>query len=357
MTRYFALVLLLLAAASGLQGPQHAQEISSECTLAGIWTQQSEGLGSSTWTITADGEATESGLGNAKGKATLSGGRLRIDWTIPGYNNSGYYEWALDESCKGSGVAVNTVSGAKRNTTVARTKSGPGQCDKENAAYNEVRLRAMASQTSLELLREYSKALDESYEATRQSAYADSVIDTASLAAGWPMGKGVQEYFRGKAKEKFTEKLVKAGFKSVEKALIKDPSLNGMFENLTSPIQTTSGIQYDLTKEYYKKLSKEMLGDVAGEAVTSVLDLMKFGLTAYKGMKRLEGIRVLARSTNDQIIQLQGKHIEQMDKWDNAMRARDICYDRVAKKLPPDTNNRFWADVMEYLGPNWKLLK
>ena len=240
--------------------------------------------------------------------------------------------------------------------SAAAGQSGPvaGQCDKENAAYDEVRLRAIASQTSLELLREYSKALDESYEATRRSAYHDSSVDVASLAAGWPLGKGIQEYFLGKAKDKFTEKLVKAGFKSVEKALLKDPSLNGMFENAVSPVSSTSGMQYDLVKEYYKKLSKEMLGDTAGESVTSVLDLMKFGLTAYKGMKKLDAIRALARSTNEQIAQLTGKHMEQMDVFDSAQRARELCYDRLAKNLPPDTSNRFWTDVLDYLGPNWK---
>lgn len=129
MTRFFALVALCCAGAIGLQGQSPSQDIIvGECTLAGTWTQNSEGLGSSTWTITADGEATESGLGNAKGRATLSGRKVRIDWTIPGYNNSGYYEWNLDAACQsGSGVAVNTVSGVTRKTTVAKTAGPPGE--------------------------------------------------------------------------------------------------------------------------------------------------------------------------------------------------------------------------------------
>ncbi len=127
--RFVALAFLSLMTTAGLVSIRNtkssAQEPTGACTLAGTWTQQSEGLGPSNWTITADGEATESGLGNAKGKATLSGGKLRIEWNIPGYNNSGYYEWTLDASCKGSGVAVNTVSGITRNTTVAKTAGPP----------------------------------------------------------------------------------------------------------------------------------------------------------------------------------------------------------------------------------------
>ena len=120
MTRFFALILMCFAATVGLYGQRSSDIITSNCTLAGTWTQNSEGLGSSVWTIADNGEATESGLGNAKGRASLSGRTLRIDWTIPGYNNSGYYQWTLGDDCRGSGEAVNTVSGVRRNTTVAK---------------------------------------------------------------------------------------------------------------------------------------------------------------------------------------------------------------------------------------------
>src|SRR5688572_24490049 len=118
MTRFLGLITFSFVMIGGF----YAQQVFSQtCTLAGTWTQDSEGLGQSTWEITADGEAIESGLGNAKGRATLAGGKLRIDWTIAGYNNSGYYEWTLDPSCRtGSGIAVNTVSGVTLKTTVTK---------------------------------------------------------------------------------------------------------------------------------------------------------------------------------------------------------------------------------------------
>jgi len=90
------------------------------CTaLAGVWTQQSENGGRSTWNITAAGEAAETGLGHAKGTATLKGRKLRIDWRTPSGAYSGYYEWDLDSSCvSGSGVLVflSGASGSQKST-------------------------------------------------------------------------------------------------------------------------------------------------------------------------------------------------------------------------------------------------
>lgn len=61
------------------------------CKLQGIWTQDTPGIGSTDWIIESDGTANEKGIGYAKGKATLSGNVLHIDWqTSTGY--SGYYE-------------------------------------------------------------------------------------------------------------------------------------------------------------------------------------------------------------------------------------------------------------------------
>jgi hypothetical protein len=68
------------------------------CTLAGTWVHITEGIGTTTWTITSDGNATEEGKGYAEGKATLKGNTLHIEWqTKNGY--SGYYEWRLNSNC------------------------------------------------------------------------------------------------------------------------------------------------------------------------------------------------------------------------------------------------------------------
>ena len=92
------------------------------CKLQGIWTQDTPGIGSTDWIIESDGTANEKGIGYAKGKATLSGNVLHIDWqTSTGY--SGYYEWTLGDNCssvKGTlvfktGRTDNLKSTVKRN--------------------------------------------------------------------------------------------------------------------------------------------------------------------------------------------------------------------------------------------------
>ena len=91
------------------------------CRLEGSWTQDTPGVGSTVWDIKSDGTANERGIGYAKGKATLSGNLLRIDWqTNTGY--SGYYEWTLDGNCNsGKGTLVfKTGRTDSLNSTVKR---------------------------------------------------------------------------------------------------------------------------------------------------------------------------------------------------------------------------------------------
>jgi hypothetical protein len=76
------------------------------CAITGDWRQSTVDVGQTTWNISAGGQATETGIGNAKGSATLTGQTLRIDWTTTnGY--AGQYQWRLDSDCKsGSGTLV-----------------------------------------------------------------------------------------------------------------------------------------------------------------------------------------------------------------------------------------------------------
>lgn len=91
------------------------------CALAGTWSHSTSGVGSSSWTITDSGMATESGLGGATGTASLSGKNLRIDWkTSNGW--SGFYEWNLDSDCRsGDGKLVFQSGGSgTRTSSVSR---------------------------------------------------------------------------------------------------------------------------------------------------------------------------------------------------------------------------------------------
>lgn len=93
------------------------------CTLAGTWVHITEGIGTTTWTITSDGKATETGKGYAKGTATLKGNTLRIDWkTDNGY--SGYYEWPLDSNCNSDNGKLVFKSGTtgEHKSTVKKSQ-------------------------------------------------------------------------------------------------------------------------------------------------------------------------------------------------------------------------------------------
>lgn len=74
------------------------------CKMQGTWAQNTPGVGSTTWEIKNDGTAIETGIGSARGQATIKGNLLRIDWqTSTGF--SGYYEWTLDGNCN-AGVGI-----------------------------------------------------------------------------------------------------------------------------------------------------------------------------------------------------------------------------------------------------------
>jgi hypothetical protein len=93
----------------------------NKCKLAGTWSQTTQTVGTSTWTITDSGKATESGLGSVSGTASLSGKLLRIVWSHPN-GWSGAYEWNLDSNCNsGSGKLVFKSGGSGTHTsTVTR---------------------------------------------------------------------------------------------------------------------------------------------------------------------------------------------------------------------------------------------
>jgi hypothetical protein len=105
MGRRMTVVLALgvaVVAASVLFGQPAAG--ASSCHLAGTWSQNTDGLGSSDWTIAADGKATESGLAGAKGTATLSGDVLTIETVVSDPSYNGTYRWMLGADCSGSGT-------------------------------------------------------------------------------------------------------------------------------------------------------------------------------------------------------------------------------------------------------------
>jgi hypothetical protein len=95
---------------------------ATRCKLAGTWRNQAP-AGNSTWTITADGTATEEGMGSAQGHAKLTGHELVINWHAP--LASGRYVIELNQNCSGgtgkviigfySGPAIFTAAPSQSN--------------------------------------------------------------------------------------------------------------------------------------------------------------------------------------------------------------------------------------------------
>jgi hypothetical protein len=109
---------------------------AGQLDLSGKWKQDTPPVGSSDWDIKWNQvgniwEAIESGLGNAIGRASLSGNTFRIDWEANDGDWQGYYVWTLDQAgTSGTGYLVYTRKSGKQvhevipSSTVVRTQ-GP----------------------------------------------------------------------------------------------------------------------------------------------------------------------------------------------------------------------------------------
>jgi hypothetical protein len=146
-----AILTLVACAWAGLSAAPASAVV--ECGLAGSWAENTQDVGSSTWSITADGTAEQRGLGNAKGRGDLQGDVLTITWsTADGY--AGHSRWTLDASCKGKGklTFTETADGdPRKGKSFDSTISGPAPVESDPcagtrahaSAGNEVRIVAV----------------------------------------------------------------------------------------------------------------------------------------------------------------------------------------------------------------------
>lgn len=107
--------------------PPEAKQIT--CVAEGVWSNTAQGRGSSIWTIAADGKATESGMGNARGTASLSGDTLTITWRTGAV--AGVYEIDVFSNCSGGDGTLRFTDGPpgfdRRSGPAEFTRvSGPG---------------------------------------------------------------------------------------------------------------------------------------------------------------------------------------------------------------------------------------
>jgi hypothetical protein len=84
--------------------------------IAGLWEMVIFDHGESQWTLTPlednKFQATEEGLGNAKGTAVLTGHDVQLDWTAtnPGDTTTGRFRWKLDDSFSAADATVEFFS-------------------------------------------------------------------------------------------------------------------------------------------------------------------------------------------------------------------------------------------------------
>jgi hypothetical protein len=104
-------------AAPKSQSPRSERHVGSpargasdaSCKLASVWAGEVAGVGSSVWTISSDGAASERGMGNAQGHASLSGRTLTIIFHTA-FNN-GTYVMQLNGTCSNGSGKVSILGG------------------------------------------------------------------------------------------------------------------------------------------------------------------------------------------------------------------------------------------------------
>ena len=220
----------------------------------------------------------------------------------------------------------------------------PGPCQAQEDAREELSMRGITSLNILESLRDYQAALDEQYETTREDEYWKASVDVASLAAGWPMGKGAQEALLGKTADSLQQKLIKSGFKTVDKSLLKDPSLGAVFDQLRKPPTELSGLAYDEFKESIKT-GLNTLFKSAGDPIIGFWDVAVLGKKVYAGMSRLDAIRAMLRDVQDRILAMEARHQADVEMLDHGVNAVLLCQQGVSH-----ADNWRWQVVRGYLG-------
>jgi hypothetical protein len=88
--------------------PHRKNAAGAGCKLGATWSNATPG-GSSAWTISSDGTAVEQGMGNARGRATLSGHKLVI--TYHSSFDQGTYVVTLNQACTAGSGTVAQVGG------------------------------------------------------------------------------------------------------------------------------------------------------------------------------------------------------------------------------------------------------
>ena len=264
-----------------------------------------------------------------------------------------------------SGTAQAPIAPAVPEPTgdeMAAPTAGDLACGAAPGAFDAIRLRALASLHTLETLRAYHETLAQKEIDLSETLFKDAVVDFAAIAAGWPLGNAVQQALMKGASLTFGQELLKAGFKSVDTKLLKDPDAGNAFEYLTSvswpdgallPEGTAVDVTVEAAKQGLQHELERAMAKEAAEAVAStasgLLDFVKFGWAAYQGRSQQDALRGMKNRVFDKIVALDSQHAQDVFVEQRVKFALEICETRARSGLPADVPPD-WADISSYLG-------
>lgn len=373
MLRGILLTACLFGASISGVSPARAQD-----ALGVVWTEvEGGGFWHGTW--------TRQGSTN-RFSAEWNGGRVTADLVISMVGNS---VTVVRKDIIGGNACDyrGTVSGAEVKGTYTCLNGGPFEwsatiqqgftggkpqvieagaqvlCDDRQAALDELVLRAKAAQTSLEMTRTLRAAYDEAYNANREYFTTSATLTVAMLAAGWPIGKALQDKVLGEAKNTFAEKLLKAGLKAVDKRILNSATAEGTTglddrKNLEAEI--FSGLVKEGVKSWADEAGKaqsdearerlgSLLGKESAESVFIFYDLFKLQKSVLTGMSVLEGYRYKLREI-ELTLRLQEQIFDRrLAMAETARRAVEQCLFALSQGGAPDDEEFNWRDVQAYL--------
>jgi hypothetical protein len=234
-----------------------------------------------------------------------------------------------------------------------------GICAKQQEARAEIRLRALAVQSSLEMLRHYAQALDDAKNAHNLAGYLTmGVVDAPAIMAGWPVGPAMLQ--------------MKAFVERTLTHFLSDPELEDLLESRDTkwrtPIHRAINYLFGSTDEAvesagvhggahglkykYEKLEEELekkFGKHAIHSISQSLEIILFIASEHERQEKQEAMSEIIREVREKILDQEKEQHELVEIYKDARVALELCSDRASKHLPPDPYENNWVEVRNYL--------
>ncbi len=238
----------------------------------------------------------------------------------------------IDMSPEPSPAPSITPSPTPEDEQMIEEEAAGTNCAAQEDAEDEVRLRAMALQEALVLLRNYRGVLDRAWETNREGAFLGALSDITMLGAGIEL------------------KLITAGVKIIELRKRADPTLESDAERIRGVIRDGAAPITPLFLEQQKHVLEGIYGEEVAESIIGALEVALILKESRERMEGQEALRESIREVDDRILTNQQKRRDLFEMWQTAKEAMDLCKERIAKGLRPDPNEYNWAQTRNYLG-------